>query len=94
MASRTRSKGMHFPCRDARRQESGDFPEGNGAKPGRAASARGRYRRVRSAVDAEAAVPCQGRKTSELGSAHVNQGRVISTFEVDLGLRLDAVVDH
>ena len=45
-------------------------------------------------VDAEAAVSCCRGKRCELRVAHMHQRRVIAALQVNLGLILDALVDH
>ena len=47
-----------------------------------------------SGVNAEAAVSCCRGKQCELRVAHMNQCLMIATLQVNLGLMLDAVVDH
>ena len=47
-----------------------------------------------SVVDTETPVPCRRCKSGKLCMAHVDQGPVISTLEVDFRLFLNAVVDN
>src|ERR1700752_1974052 len=44
-------------------------------------------------VDAEPSVPGLGHQPGELRLVHVDERRVIPAFEIDVGLRLDAVVN-
>ena len=47
-----------------------------------------------SVVSTEAAVSRRGRQAGELSAGHVDEGRVISAFEIDVQLFINAGIDN